>query len=71
MTTSKPPKEEVTITFAITESPAGALTINANVPDGASGTLALLLADMAMKMLREAMADATGQKPPMKESRLQ
>jgi hypothetical protein len=67
----RPPKETVTITFAITESPEGNLTLNCQVPDGAAGTVALLLANIAMDTMREGMAEVTGQKPPMTESRLQ
>lgn len=65
-----PPKETVTITFAITETPTGKLDINLQVPDQAAGTVALVLADAAIKVMREMLKDV-GLDAPMEERRLQ
>lgn len=58
MSKSKPPIKDVEITFTITEDTAGKLGIRASIPDHASGTIALVVADAAMTVMREMMKDA-------------
>ena len=68
--TPKPPSKDVEITFTITEDTAGNLGIRASIPDHAAGTVALVLANMAMEVMRGAMKDV-GHTSTMTESRLQ
>lgn len=66
----KPPSKEVEITFTITEAPDGKLGIRTSIPDHASGTIALVLANAAMEVMRGMMKDS-GQREQFKETRMQ
>ena len=66
----KPPIKDLEITFAITETTEGKLGILCNAPDHAAGTVALVLANLAMECMREAMRQV-GRDSDMTESRLQ
>lgn len=70
MSKAKPPKKDLAITIAITETPEGKLGINIQVPDHAEGTVALVLADAAIKVMREMMR-SVGRDSELQESRLQ
>lgn len=66
----KKPSKEVVITFAITETPEGKLSINAQIPEHAADTVALILANAAMEVMREMMR-RTGHESEIQEQRLQ
>lgn len=51
----KPPTKDVAISFTIEETTAGKLNIHASIPDHAGGTIALVLANAAMEVMREMM----------------
>lgn len=56
--TPKPPSKDLEITFTITEDAAGKLGIRASIPDHASGTIALVMANAAMEVMRGMMKEA-------------
>ena len=66
----KPPKKDCQITFTITETAEGKLSINFSIPDHAEGTVGLVLAQAAIDVMRGMMSDA-GLNAPLEEFRTQ
>ncbi len=68
---SAPPKQPIALTITITESPEGKLGIAANIPGEASGTVALVMADAALEVMKEMMRLAGVKKTAEQEGKLQ
>lgn len=67
----RPPKETVTITLTITETPDGSVTINKIEPDEAVGTVAGILAQAGFAGMNRMLADVLGQAPTVRRSIVQ
>lgn len=67
----KAPTKDVEITITLTETAEGKLGIRTSIPDHAEGTVALLVADIAMAAMRDAMRETTGQNPPLEKGTVQ
>lgn len=66
----KPPVKDLAITFTITENAQGKLGIHFSIPDHAEGTIALVLANAALDVMRGMMSDV-GLNSEVEETRLQ
>lgn len=67
----KPPAKDVSITITLTETTEGRLNISASIPVEAEGTIGLIVADIALAAIRDAMRVTFGQEPPMMQADLQ
>ena len=65
------PSQDVSITITITETTTGKLGIAASVPDHASGSVALLLAEKMLHFGRDAMNSVLGVKKGYSKARVQ
>lgn len=62
------PKQDVHITFTISETAEGKLNIAAEVPDHAAGTVALLLTEQLLQYAKDAMDTILDTDAPIQHS---